>query len=97
MSSRSERYLANAEKCQQYADAVGTSGTKRLYEELARQWLHLAERAEETDGIESSPTSAGRMPPPEPQLTPLNTSAINSRPDMLDDVEREIERFKNSL
>ena len=34
-------YLANAEKCQQYADAADTSGTKRLYEELARQWLHL--------------------------------------------------------
>jgi hypothetical protein len=28
MSSRSERYLANAEKCQQFADAANTSGTK---------------------------------------------------------------------
>jgi hypothetical protein len=26
MSSRSERYLANAEKCQQVADAADTSG-----------------------------------------------------------------------
>jgi len=97
MSSRSERYLANAEKCQQYADAVDTSGTKRLYEELARQWLHLAERAEETDGIESSPTSAGRMPLREPQPTSLNPSAINLRRDIFDSLEREIECFKNSV
>ena len=46
MSSRSERYLANAEKCQQYADAADSFGTKRLYEELSRQWLRLAEQAE---------------------------------------------------
>jgi hypothetical protein len=51
MSSRSERYLANAEKCQQYADAAYTSGTKRLYGELASQWRHLAEQADGTDGI----------------------------------------------
>jgi hypothetical protein len=29
MSSRSERYVANAEKCQQFADAANMSGTKR--------------------------------------------------------------------
>src|SRR5262245_24712238 len=77
MSSRSERYLANAEKCQQYADAVNTFGTKRLYEELSRQWLRLAEQAEETGRIESPPTSAGRMPLRGPQPISLNTSAIN--------------------
>lgn len=50
MSSRSEQYLANAEKCQQCADAAGTSGTKRLFGELASQWRHLAEQADRTDG-----------------------------------------------
>ena len=49
MSSRSERYLAKAEKCQQYADAADTSGRKRLYGVLASQWRQLAEEAEETD------------------------------------------------
>ena len=97
MSSRSERYLANAEKCQQYADAADSFGTKRLYEELSRQWLRLAERAEQTDGIESSPTSAGRMPLREPQPTSLNPSAINLKRDIFDSLEREIECFKNSV
>jgi hypothetical protein len=96
MSSRSERYLANAEKCQQYADAVETFGTKRLYEELSRQWLRLAEQAEETGRIESTPTSEGRMPLREPQPTSLNPSAINLRRDIFDSLEREIESFKNS-
>jgi hypothetical protein len=49
MSSRSERYLAKAEKCQQISDAADTSGTKRLYAVLASQWRQLAEKAEETD------------------------------------------------
>jgi hypothetical protein len=49
MSSRSERYLANADKCQQVADAANTSGTKRLYGVLASHWRQLAEEADETD------------------------------------------------
>jgi hypothetical protein len=53
MSSRSERYLANAEKCQQSADAANTSGTKRMYGVLASQWRQLAEEAEWTDKIGS--------------------------------------------
>jgi len=53
MSSRSERYLANAEKCQQSADAANTSGTKRLYGVLASQWRQLAEEADWTDQIGS--------------------------------------------
>jgi hypothetical protein len=53
MSSRSERYLANAEKCQQFADAADSFGTKRLYEELSRQWLRLADQADRTDKIRS--------------------------------------------
>jgi hypothetical protein len=55
MSSRSERYLANAEKCQQVADAANTSGTKRLYGVLASQWRQLAEEADWTDKIGSRP------------------------------------------
>src|SRR6266446_9764501 len=54
MSSRSVRYLAKAEKCQQVADAANTSGTKRLYGVLASQWWQLAEEAEETDQIGST-------------------------------------------
>ena len=49
MSSRSERYIARAEKCQQYADAVQGLGEKVLYQQLATQWLLLAEQADETD------------------------------------------------
>jgi hypothetical protein len=49
MSSRSERYLANAEKCQQISDAADTSGTKRLYGVMASQWRQLAEDADWTD------------------------------------------------
>ena len=53
MSSRSERYLANAEKCQRFADVANTSGTKRLYGALASNWRRLAEEADWTDKIES--------------------------------------------
>jgi hypothetical protein len=55
MSSRSKRYLANAEKCQQCADVAYTPGTKRLYGVLASQWRHLAEGADWTDEIGSRP------------------------------------------
>jgi len=49
MLSRSERYLAKAEKCQQISDAADTSGTKRLYGVLASQWRQLADEADEID------------------------------------------------
>jgi hypothetical protein len=55
MSSRSERYLANAEKCQRCADIAYTSGTKRLNGLLASNWRRLAEEAEWTDKIVSQP------------------------------------------
>jgi len=55
MSSRSERYLASAEKCQQCTDVAYTPGTKRLYEVLASQWRQLAEEADWTDKIGSGP------------------------------------------
>jgi hypothetical protein len=55
MSSRSERYLANAEKCQRLTDVAHTSGTKRLYEVLASHWRQLAEEANWTDKIGSRP------------------------------------------
>ena len=53
MSPRSDRYLANAEKCQQCADVAYTSGTKRLFGVLASQWRQLAEEADWTDKIGS--------------------------------------------
>jgi hypothetical protein len=53
MSSRSERYLTNAEKCQRSTDVAYTPGTKRLYEVLASQWMQLAEEADWTDKIGS--------------------------------------------
>src|SRR5262245_21507380 len=37
------------------------------------------------------------MPRPEPQLTSLNTSGISSRRDIIDELEREIERITNSV
>ena len=49
MLSRSERYLAKAEKCQHISDAADTSGTKRLYGVMASQWRQLADEADETD------------------------------------------------
>jgi hypothetical protein len=49
MLSRSERYIAKAEKCQQISDAADASGTKRLYEVMASHWRKLADEAEETD------------------------------------------------
>jgi hypothetical protein len=55
MSSRSERYLANAEKCQRCTDVANTSGPKRLYGMLASQWRQLAEEADWTDKIGSGP------------------------------------------
>ena len=55
MSSRSERYLAKAEECQQISDAADISGTKRLYGVLASNWRQLAEEADWTDKIGSRP------------------------------------------
>jgi hypothetical protein len=49
LMTRSERYLAKAEKCQQISDAADTSGTKRLYGVMASQWRQLAEDADWTD------------------------------------------------
>jgi hypothetical protein len=49
MLSRSERYLAKAEKCQQISAAADASGTKRLYGVMASQWRQLADEADETD------------------------------------------------
>lgn len=63
MSSRSEQYLANAEKCQQYADAACIAGTKRLYEVLASQWRHLANQADRTDEIGKTSPLENKPPP----------------------------------
>jgi len=55
MLSRSEQYLAKAEKCQQISDAADISGTKRLYRVMASQWRQLAEEADWTDKVGSRP------------------------------------------
>jgi hypothetical protein len=49
MLSRSEQYLAKAEKCQQISDAADISGTKRLYGVMASQWRQLADEVDEAD------------------------------------------------
>src|SRR5215467_10268769 len=61
------------------ADAADYSGAKRLYEVLASQWLRLAERAEETGGIDGAQkASADPMPRQEPQLTPPKSARLNA-------------------
>jgi hypothetical protein len=55
MSPRSDRYPANAEKCQQCLEVAHTSGTKRLFGVLASQWRQLAEEADWTDKVGSRP------------------------------------------
>jgi hypothetical protein len=52
MLSRSERYLAKAEKCQQISDAADTAGTKRLYGVMASQWRQLADEADKKPLLE---------------------------------------------
>ena len=46
MQSRSEEFRAHAAECQQLANRIHDLEHKRLCEQLARQWLELAERAE---------------------------------------------------
>jgi hypothetical protein len=53
--TRSEQYIAKAEKCQQYADPVHGLGEKVLYQQLATQWLLLAEHADEMDQVRRPP------------------------------------------
>jgi hypothetical protein len=77
MSSRSEQYIARAEKCQQYADAEHGLGEKVLYQQLATQWLLLAEHADEMDEV-------GRPS----QLRPFPHDA---RARNLDSIERAVE------
>jgi len=52
MLSRSEQYLAKAEKCQQISDAADISGTKRLYGVMASQWRQLADEADKKPLLE---------------------------------------------
>ena len=46
MRSRSDEFRAHASECQKLADFFGGL-IRRQYEELARQWLELAERTDE--------------------------------------------------
>jgi hypothetical protein len=45
MQSRSENFRAQAAECQEIAKRCGDE-LRRQYEQLAQQWLELAERAE---------------------------------------------------
>jgi hypothetical protein len=56
MRSRSDEFRAHASECQKLADFFGGL-IRRQYEELARQWLELAERAD-NKGLEISRRSA---------------------------------------
>jgi hypothetical protein len=76
MSSKSEQYIARAEKCQQHADAMQSSGEKVLYQQMATQWLLLAKQADGMD--ERSPQL----------LTPLRHDA---RARNLDKIDRAVE------
>ena len=80
MSSRSERYLANAEKCQQCADV---SGTKNLFGELASQWRRLAEQADGTDEIAVPLLEKIRLHP-----ASITSSAENNSTVMLGSVQQ---------
>jgi hypothetical protein len=59
MSSRSERYLAKAEKCQQISDAADTSGIKRLYAGAGKPMAAVSRRGrrdrQEASGGENPP------------------------------------------
>jgi len=46
MQSRSEEFRAHAVECRELASRIRDPEVKRQYEELARQWLELAEQAE---------------------------------------------------
>ena len=44
--SRSEEFRAHAAECRELANRIRDHELRRLSQELARQWLELAERAE---------------------------------------------------
>jgi hypothetical protein len=46
MQSRSEEYRVHAAECRELANRIRDPEVKRRYEELARQWLELAEQTE---------------------------------------------------
>jgi hypothetical protein len=46
MQSRSEEFRAHATECRELASRIRDPEVKRQYEELARQWLELAELTE---------------------------------------------------
>jgi hypothetical protein len=49
MQSRSEEFRAHATECRELANRIRDPEVKRQYEDLARQWLELAELAELTE------------------------------------------------
>ena len=50
MPTRPEQYRAKAQECARLARAARDPEAKRTYEDMARQWLDLAKRAEDSGG-----------------------------------------------
>ena len=50
MPTRAEQYRVKAQECAQRAMTARDPEAKRAYEDLARQWLDLAKRAEDGGG-----------------------------------------------
>jgi hypothetical protein len=48
--TRAEQYRLTAKECAERAKLARDPETKRVYEDMARQWLELAKRAEEGGG-----------------------------------------------
>ena len=49
MSTPSEEYQIQAKKCAERAKLAPDPETKRVYEDMARQWLELAKRADDAE------------------------------------------------
>ena len=50
MAERAEQYRTTARQCAERARLEPDPETKRVYEDMARQWLELAKRADEGGG-----------------------------------------------
>jgi hypothetical protein len=47
MRTRAQWYKAKAEQCSERAKAAPDAETKRIYEDMAQEWVDLAKRAEQ--------------------------------------------------
>jgi hypothetical protein len=49
VSTRADEYRRQAEECAERAKLAPDPETKRVYEDMARQWLELAKRADDAE------------------------------------------------